>query len=121
MLEILSARIALVRESLGEFLTDIVPVAVEFNSFKLKVIFSNGNTLRIEEHYSQDMLGRYAYYLLDPQSRLIVGWDNAPHHTSLPNFPHHKHVEQQDKRQPSYETTLEDVLVVIQQKLTAAP
>jgi hypothetical protein len=78
-----------------------------------------GSTLRVEEHYSQGTLGRYAYYLLDPVNNLVIGWDNAPHHTHLSNFPHHKHMGQQEKREPSYDTKLEDVLIFIKQKLTA--
>ncbi|MDE3088449.1 MAG: hypothetical protein KGJ80_03545 [Chloroflexota bacterium] len=119
MLDILSARVSLARESWGEFLTDVVPVAVEFNSFKLKLVLINGSTLRIEEHYSQGVLGRYAYYLLDPQGNLIVGWDNAPHHIWLPNFPHHKHIGRKNKREPSFETTLEDVLAIVKKQVTA--
>jgi hypothetical protein len=35
-------------------------------------------------------LGKYSYTLVQGEKRLI-GWDNAPHHTTLPNFPHHVH------------------------------
>jgi hypothetical protein len=51
---------------------------------------------------------------------LIIGWDNAPHHIRLPNFPHHKHVGQQDQRAPSDETSLEQVLHVIRTQLRAS-
>ncbi|MFH1905824.1 MAG: DUF6516 family protein [Chloroflexota bacterium] len=37
----------------------------------------------------------------------------APHHTRLQNFPHHKHVGQRGNMQPSFETSLEDVMMVI--------
>ena len=120
MLDILSSRIALIRDSLGNRLTDIVAVSVEFNSFKLRVLLIDGSTLRVEEHYAENRLGRYAYYLLDRTNNLIIGWDNAPHHTRLPNFPHHKHIARQDLPEPSYEATLESVLAVIKQQSSAS-
>jgi hypothetical protein len=35
-------------------------------------------------------LGKYGYTLIHNGKR-VVGWDNAPHHPGLPNFPHHIH------------------------------
>jgi len=34
--------------------------------------------------------GKYSYTLSQGESR-IFGWDNAPHHPSFANFPHHFH------------------------------
>jgi hypothetical protein len=34
-------------------------------------------------------------------------------HLHLPNFPHHKHVGTQSNLQPSYQTSLEEVLDVV--------
>lgn len=34
--------------------------------------------------------GKYSYTLSMGDSR-ILGWDNAPHHPNLSNFPHHFH------------------------------
>lgn len=34
----------------------------------------------------------YSYTLLQGERR-IIGWDNAPHHRGLDNFPHHFHSE----------------------------
>ncbi len=45
------------------------------------------------------------------------GWDNAPHHTQLKNFPHHKHIGRQKNMQPTAETRLEEVMRVIQRKI----
>ncbi len=91
------------------------------NFAKFKVLFVDGSRLHINEDWRGDRLSAYSYYWLDSADNLIIGWDDSKHHPHLDNFPHHKHIEQQDKRQPSYETTLEDVLAVIKQKLTAAP
>lgn len=121
MLEILADRVALLRERLATLQTDIIPLAVEFNSFKLKVVLADGSTLHIREQYVRGIRGRYSYYWLDPANNLIIGWDNAGHHSGLPNFPHHKHVGTQTNREPSYETTLEQVLTFIKDRLTLTP
>lgn len=117
MLDILPARIALICESLGNLLTDIVTVSVEFNSFRVKVTLADHSTLHVREQYSRGALGSYSYYWLDSANKLIIGWHNAPHHVRLPNFPHHKHIGQQNQREPSDETALEDVLAIIKTKL----
>jgi hypothetical protein len=36
--------------------------------------------------------GNYSYTLLRGGQR-VLGWDNAPHHKTLENFPHHFHPE----------------------------
>ena len=40
--------------------------------------------------YYNKTLGKYAYTLVK-ENRRIIGWDNAPHHKGLDNFPHHFH------------------------------
>ncbi len=120
MLDIFPNRVALIREWLGNLATDIVIVSVEFNSFRVQVTLADHSALRVREQYKHGVLGGYSYYWLDAGDRLIIGWDNAPHHMRLPNFPHHKHVGQQDRREPSDETSLEQVLSVIRARLRAA-
>jgi len=90
---------------------------VDYHAFKLKVTLTNGSTLRISEQYYRDTLEQYACYWLDADNRLLIGWDNAPHHYHLPGFPHHKHVGSQDNRQPSEETTPEEILAAIRARL----
>ena len=41
------------------------------------------------------------------------GWDNAPHHTRVVSFPHHRHVEKQSNVRPSYETSLKQVMEIV--------
>ena len=65
------------------------------------------------EEWEEGILVKYSYYWLAPDNRLKIGWDNAPHHVQLENFPYHKHVKQQTNRQPSDETCLEEVMQVI--------
>ncbi len=89
------------------------------NLAKFKVVFTDGSRLQVSEDWRGDALYAYSYYWLDSSSRLIIGWDNSKHHPQLENFPHHKHVRKQEHRKPSSETSLEDVLTFIRQKLTS--
>jgi hypothetical protein len=40
--------------------------------------------------YFNETLGKYGYTLVQAGTR-VLGWDNAPHHPGLANFPHHVH------------------------------
>ena len=118
MLALLQARIASIWSILAELVAEITVTRVDYDSFKLKVILTDGSTLRISEQHYRDTLEQYAYYWLDVDNRLLVGWDNAPHHSHLSSFPHHKHVGSQDNRQPSEETSPEEILSVIRARLS---
>jgi hypothetical protein len=43
--------------------------------------------------FYNEALGKYSYTLVQGGKR-VIGWDNAPHHPTVLNFPHHVH--QQD-------------------------
>ena len=70
----------------------------------------DGINIRVTEQWQGSSLMRYSYYWLTSANALKIGWDNAPHHTKLESFPHHKHVVQQENMLPSDETCLEDVM-----------
>jgi hypothetical protein len=91
-----------------EFLPSRAPHLVH-----LRLVFTDGSCLHVSEDWQSGALGAYSYYWLDPKNDLIIGWDNAPHHTNIATFPHHKHVGSPANREPSNETTLEAVLAVI--------
>ena len=78
-----------------------------FRYFKARLILRDGSSLNISEVWQQQVLIKYRYYWLDRKSKTIIGWDNAPHHPELENFPHHKHIN--EKEIASYETCLESV------------
>jgi len=44
---------------------------------------------------------------------MISGWDNAPHHQELENFPHHRHERGKEKPSVSFEIGLEMVFRAI--------
>ena len=99
-------------------IAEVTVVRVDYNAFKLRVTLPDGGTLRISEQYHQSKLEQYAYYWLDADERLRIGWDNASHHRRLPNVPHHKHVNSQDNLQPAAETTPAAILASIKALLS---
>lgn len=54
----------------------------------------------------------YSYHWQDKTGKLLVRWDNSPHHKNIPTFPHHKHTG--ENIEPSFEITLPDILKVIE-------
>lgn len=91
----------------------IVALELDNETLRLILYLKDGTNLRVVEQWQGDHLERYSYYWLTATNRLKIGWDNAPHHQRLYNFPHHKHVGTQENRQPSYETSLEEVMAIV--------
>jgi len=114
---LLQARIANIWSTLAEYVAGITILRVDYHSFRLTVTLTDGRTIRVNEQYHQGTLEQYAYYWLNADNRLIVGWDNAPHHSHLPGFPHHKHIASQENVQLSEETTPEEILAAIRNRL----
>ena len=98
---------------------DLLP-ARNVHSVRFRLTLSDGSRLHVSEEWLRGSLNAYSYYWLDVDHALIQGWDNAPHHTHLDNYPHHTHVGISSARQPSYTTTLEDVLAIIESRLCNA-
>ena len=45
------------------------------------------------EYYSSTSgVLKYRYQLLNEVSKIVVRWDNAPHHPEISTFPHHIHI-----------------------------
>ena len=95
----------------------IVPVELDEETLRVILYLKDGTNLRVVEQWAGKVLKRYNYYWLNSANELKVGWDNAPHHTQMESFPHHKHVGQRRNLQPSRETSLEEVMRVIQGKI----
>jgi hypothetical protein len=57
----------------------------------------------------------YRYHWQDASGRVILRYDNAPHHPEVQSFPHHKHVE--ETVVASDRPTLPDLLAEIQRLL----
>ncbi len=106
-------RLLEIEEKFGTETERIVPLELDGQTLRLILYLRDGTSLRLTEQWSGDVLERYSYYWLTATNELKVGWDNAPHHTHLETFPHHKHVSRQHNLQPSSETRLEEVMAFI--------
>lgn len=100
-------------EIYGSQVQRIVPLELDGETLRLVLYLQDGTNLRVTEQWRGKALERYSYYWLTAENALKIGWDNAPHHTRMSTFPHHKHVGNQKNLQPSSETCLEDVMTVI--------
>jgi len=113
-------RIALAYRLCGPFIVNFALLPRKTpDHIRLKLTFTDGSHLYISEFWKGNRLVTYSYYWLDAQDNLIIGWDNAPHHTHLSTFPHHKHVGSQSNRQPSEETSPEEILTAIRKLLSS--
>ena len=106
-------RLSEIEAEFGAVVQRIVLVELDDETLRLIFYLKDGTNLRIAEQWEGGTLERYSYYWLTSTNALKIGWDNAPHHTRLETFPHHKHVGQQTNLQPSEEICLEEVIRVI--------
>ena len=109
----MQSRVLEIYAAYSEYIQRLVPLQVEDGLLKIILYFADSSNLRVTEEWENHTLVGYSYYWLTAENRLKIGWDNAPHHTSLANFPHHKHVAEQSDHRPSDETCLEEVMQVI--------
>ena len=112
-----SERLLEIEEKFEATVERIVPVELDEETLRVILYLKDGTNLRVAEQWAGKVLKRYSYYWLNSANELKVGWDNAPHHTQMQSFPHHKHVGQRGNLQPSGETSLEEVMRVIQRKI----
>lgn len=110
-----SERLLEIEEKFEEDVERIVPVELDGETLRVVLYLKDGTNLRVTEQWAGKVLKRYSYYWLNAANDLKVGWDNAPHHTKLRSFPHHKHIGRQKNLQPSIETSLEEVMGIILQ------
>jgi hypothetical protein len=57
---------------------------------KVRAELANGWSLHYWEH-DTGKIRRYSFHVLLGR-KMVVRWDNAPHHPEVESFPHHKHV-----------------------------
>jgi hypothetical protein len=70
-----------------------------------------GNT--IEQH-------RYRYQWMDAgQQQLKKRWDNAPHFRQVETFPHHVHIGQDNRVEPSQPFGIAELVALIEQDISS--
>jgi hypothetical protein len=112
-----SERLLEIEEKFAATVERIVSLELDEETLRIILYLKDGTNLRVAEQWAGKVLKRYSYYWLNSANELKVGWDNAPHHTQMESFPHHKHIGQRGNLQPSRETSLEEVMSVIQRKI----
>ena len=111
-------RVKEIEQRYVHLIEDILVLNLTDETLKIILRLRGGTTLRVAERWQRKALVRYSYYWLDTENKLKIGWDNAPHHRKLENFPHHKHIGESEKITVSHERCLEDVMVVLEKKIT---
>lgn len=115
----IEARVQEIAQKYAHLVYDVLVLSLTDETFRLILALKDGTTLRVSERWRGQLLVRYSYYWLDSHDRMKVGWDNAPHHEQLENFPHHKHVGEQARLESSYEACLEDVMTILESEFTS--
>ena len=85
-------------------------------SFVAKVNFIDGSVLFIKDYLFIDSKRKYFYHWQDKSGSLLSRWDNAPHHSDLISFPHHRHLENTEVT-ASTERNLPEIFLVIREAL----
>jgi len=91
---------------------------------RVRVRLSNGDFLEAAEAFRLRVTGveviDYRHQWMDgDQTIMRKRWDSSPHHPELDNFPHHCHDGNEDHVIPSKPLSIQDVLRVIAQEVTA--
>ncbi|MFQ5603948.1 MAG: DUF6516 family protein [bacterium] len=81
---------------------------------KILAILINNTELYIRE-YSDSMDRSYSYHWQGEDKKLIMRWDNAPHHKRLESYPHHVHVGEQVS--PNLSISCSEILKIIEKKI----
>jgi hypothetical protein len=82
------------------------------------VYFPDGSRLHFRELLEAEATASrlmYSYHYLKADGTLIFRYDDTPHHSHLPGYPHHKHVGDESSVVSADPPGLESVLQEIQQ------
>ncbi|MHA1187835.1 MAG: toxin-antitoxin system TumE family protein [Candidatus Heimdallarchaeota archaeon] len=85
-----------------------------FYYIKGKIALKNKSILYFRQFLSENE-HLYSYHWQKENGKLIIRWDNAPHHKQVKTHPHHKHTP---KVVESKEMTLEEILDHIKNRIS---
>ncbi|MEN8119922.1 MAG: DUF6516 family protein [Bacteroidota bacterium] len=83
---------------------------------KLKVVFVDNSVLFTKEYFDAQSRN-YSYHWQDNNKKLIMRWDNAPHHKNISTFPHHVHIKEDQSIHDSNVIALIEVFKYIETQL----
>ncbi len=81
---------------------------------KIRANLKNSSILYIREFIKTNS-SNYSYHWQDSSGKLLLRWDNAPHHPQITTFPHHLHFGNDIKA--AYRVSIKEVLEGIQKYL----
>lgn len=110
-------RVREIEQHAAHLAQDVLVLRLTDETLRLTIVLNDSTTLRVTERWKNEILIRYSYYWLDTDNELKIGWDNAPHHTQLPTFPHHRHIGPHSTLYASTETCLEDIIPLLEQQI----
>ena len=82
--------------------------------YKIRLILKDSSSLQATE-YTDENERNYSFHWQNRDGKLIIRWDNAPHHRHISTYPHHKHIL--DKIESSVEMTFIQALDEIEEVL----
>ena len=90
--------------------------------YRLRAKLADGSELQMFErfHLVDDgtvAVGKYSFHWQKADGALLRRWDNAPHHSEIPSFPHHIHDGDEDHVKSGASMTGPQVLNLIEYTL----
>jgi hypothetical protein len=87
----------------------------QISEFKVRLTFKDASILAFSEIIIFGIAKRkYSYQWMDSNFELKIRWDNAFHHRHIATFPHHKHIEDENRIVESEELNLDKILNFIE-------
>ena len=85
----------------------------DFYYIKGRINLKNKTILYFRQYLSEKE-HLYSYHWQEKGGRMIIRWDNAPHHKQVKTYPHHKHTPEVEE---SKEMTLEEIMEYIRNRI----
>lgn len=89
---------------------------------RLEIVFSDMSELHVREYFitiPEFTKIAYSYHYQNHEKSMIFRYDNAEHHTEIPTFPYHKHLNDQvasSKASPLMEVIEEVLRLLLREK-----
>jgi len=92
-------------------------IDIDRGYFRIKIILIDQSELYLFEYIeivnNTAKALKYRYHWQDKDSKLLVRWDNAPHHPEIQTFPNHVHDGAEANVKPSAKPDISTVLLKI--------
>lgn len=87
--------------------------------YRLRAKLVDGSELQMFERFRLDddgaaVVGKYSFHWQKADGMLLKRWDNAPHHSEIPSFPHHVHDGDEDHVKSAIPMTGQQILKLIE-------